>query len=901
MAEVRLTEAVDEAEAAIESGNYDGAIETCQRILGQFPEFARAHRIMGEAFAEQGDLDAARQAYQRTLERDPQSIAAHTGLGMLAEDGNELESAVAHFQVAWEIDPRRRDLREHVSRVSQELYGSDGRLYLTRAALASLHFHAGRWDRAVSEAAQVLQELSSRIDVQVRLAEALWRRGDDEQARQVSSTVLRSLPQAVVPLLILADIERRQGNEQEARDLREKARGIDPDGVRATDLMMVGLDDQADFLAVDEIPLVHEQVVSEEPARYAPALDFMGSDEPEPADEPGGTDGLSQEDSGEPVSESASEPDVQPFSWSDVGDEDLEASDLESASEQPAGIDSPAMDAGEDESFDLLTDDELEQARPGADRPRGYTSMFSSLESEGMEPFVPEGEQDVVPEEPEQLAEESLDDLTLPTDEELDQARPGAERPRGFTGELSALEREGIEPFEPGAGEEDALAAQPDLPAEESDAVLDALSLASDEEVEEARPEDEMPRGYTGELTSLEGEGMEPFDPLAGVPAEPEEVPTPEEPAGEDELDFDWSRVDEEIEEAIPGETPRGHTDELEQLESVGLEPFDFDGDADDAGTDMAAPIADEEVPDEADLDELTQSWSEDEGSDETVSGEFETVDDSGLDSIGVVFDEEEQFDQQTERLRDVDDLWGEFAADDEPLPEPEVDTGEADEFGFDEMIEAFESESGTDTLPPLSDEPVDQPFEAEPVDEGSDLDTTFEAPLDDQEFDDAESGVAPWAGLSPDITAERLGLDSSLLERARQAKSALVERGEIQGDLLLAGGISLEDLSHAVEQEPENVDHRIALAAALTPENPDAALDHYRWIYRHAPDRGADMVDDLCRLADVMRERQVGVHRLLGAVYRRHGDWLAAANHYEESLSSSRRWQQKDRVIEHE
>jgi hypothetical protein len=86
------------------------------------------------------------------------------------------------------------------------------------------------------------------------------------------------------------------------------------------------------------------------------------------------------------------------------------------------------------------------------------------------------------------------------------------------------------------------------------------------------------------------------------------------------------------------------------------------------------------------------------------------------------------------------------------------------------------------------------------------------------------------------------------------------------------------------------NIDHRIALASALIPEHPDEALEQFRWVYRNAPDRGVEIVHDLALLIDVMREREVGVHRLLGALYRRHGDWRLAATHYEESLVSKRR-----------
>jgi tetratricopeptide (TPR) repeat protein len=521
MAELSITEAVNRAEEAIETGNYDRAIETCERILGEMPEFATAYRLMGEARLENGDFEEAKVAFQRTLERDPQSIQAHLGLGRVVEEQQDLQAALAHYQVAWEIDPRRRDLREHVSRLSQQVYGEDGRLYLTRAALASLHFHAGRWDRAISEAAQVLQEQRGRVDVQIRMAEALWRRGDDPQALQVSGTVLRSMPSAVVPLLIQADIHRRQGNEAEAHELLAQARAIDPAGVRAADLVIVGQEDQSEFLLVEEVPTIDERVLTEPAAgHYTPAPDFMTEETPAPTPTP------EPESEPEPfveqqVSESpaSAEPEaappadfrmpdiedtgVQPFRWEDIDDSDLEASDLPE--------DHPA-----------------EQSPPP---------------------------------EPEQPAAEDTVSFELFSDEELDRARPSTDRLPGYTGVLRSLEGEGMRPFDPSNPDDEPASSQPEAP-------------------EEAEPAESTWDEVSADWTEPEPEEMPDTDVEPSEPAPDTVEPMPETPEKKDELDpfdLDWNEVDREIEQAIPGEIPRGYTSELRALDETGVEPFSFD------------------------------------------------------------------------------------------------------------------------------------------------------------------------------------------------------------------------------------------------------------------------------------------------------------------------------------
>ncbi|MEX2426150.1 MAG: tetratricopeptide repeat protein [Thermomicrobiaceae bacterium] len=916
MAEVLLTQAVNQAEEAIESGNYGGAIETCQRILGQFPEFAGAHRIMAEAYAEQGDLESAREAFHRTLERDPQSIPAHLGLGMLTEDAGDRESALAYFQVAWEIDPRRRDLREQVSRISQQLYGADGRLYLTRAALASLHFHAGRWDRAVNESAQVLQEFPSRIDVQVRLAEALWRRGDDQQAKQVGASILRLLPSAVVPLLVLADIYRHEGDRGAAADYLKQARNIDPDGVRAADLIMVGFDDQADFLSVDSIPTIDDQIVHEEPARYARAPDFSAAD----TDEPAYVDHSAEpEDVVVPPEAPYSPPvepqGVRPFSWDDIGDEDLEASDLDvPADDLAADATQPSTD------FSLPTDEELERARPSGERPAGFTGMLNSLDSEGMQPFDPSGG-GPEPSGAEQGSSGSAPepdwmDMPLPTDEELEQSRPKTEELSSHSGVLDSLDLEGMEPFDPFGDEQPAQArpayessqaaevapeSEPEVaPAED---FMEDMSLPSDEELERARPADERPAGFTGMLSSLDSEGMTPFDPEGATDlppelpiesgddpisghgvSEPEPEVESEESGGaidlsdmgeESPFQIDWSQIDGEIEEAIPGEMPRGYTDDLRGLDDFGLEPFSFE----DLSAEAPEEPAGEEVvagADELDLDRLTAGW--DQESDDSSLPPSPDVEE--LDSVGVTFDEEQAREFSETELLSADRLNEPSAA------ESGLTAGE--DWELDELLSSAEGVGDEWGASDIADPGMPETPETLLFD-----DTGHELSTGDEDVHEAvssvgASGTSRVVGIS--VSPERLGLDESLVSRVRQMKQTLIEQGRIGGKVLLPGtGASIESLRRAVENEPAHIQHRIALASALVQEHPDDALEQFRWVYRNAPDHGVEIVKDLGRLIDVMREREVGVHRLLGALYRRHGDWLAAANHYEESLTSKR------------
>jgi tetratricopeptide (TPR) repeat protein len=822
---------VEQAQKAIDGGNYSQAIDTCRRVLGQFPEFAAAHRLMGEAHLEQGEPEAAREAFYQTLLRDPQSIPAHVGLGMIASEAGESEAgeseaALAHFQVAWEIDPRRRDLREHVTRLSREVYGAEGRLFLTRAALASLHFHAGRWSRAITESSQVLQEHENRVDVQIRLAEALWRFGDDEHAERLCSAILDTLPSAVVPLLILADVRRRQGRSDEARGLLERARAIDPDGVRAADLMLVGWDEQAAFFEVEEPPVIDDAMLAEEPAasRYAPAPDFMVEEKPAPASPP--TEPRDQVLSEQTAA--ASEPpadefaEIEPFRWEDITDEDLDSPSAVYSPEE-TGQDQPEQDSV---SFELFSDEDLERARPPEERPRGFTRLLESLEREGMAPFDPSRPAD----QPADLAETRQE------------SAPVHERQEAGPGELS------------GASDVGGL--------------------------------DEM-------LTETQ------IGPAAAEPVE--------DAADDDPLSVDWSKVDEEIQSAIPGEMPRGYTDQLNDLDRHGIQPFSFEPDVTNGFVpeEPAAGSGEESLPEPVDdeLFDLPDFDLSDEPLGPADRGQMTALPqdfDFDFDDVAREMDVRQDDEPAHETL--LSETFSGFSFD-EDMPsfgDDETDdiadvAGEGD---VPDWLEAdvadLEADEVSDVVtgePMAVSEPVQGPVSEEDV-----LSALIGAGEDDlaepwHEEPEPASAAAPGTGGLVDTrgSVEALGMDASLLDRLRSAKAQLVGLGRLKGDERLPGvGPSIEELEAELALEPGNPERHLTLANALAEVDPPRALDEYRWVFRHAGGPLDSALAGVIQLAESGGNTVVAAHRLAGAIYRRRGDWQASASHYEESLVAS-------------
>ena len=741
-----LTEVVREVEEAIDDGDYAAAVDTARHVLGQFPEFATAHRLLGDAYLEQHDLIAAERAYTDTLQRDPQSATAYAGLGAIAEERGDLDAALSYTQAAWEIAPERVELRDRVVRLAQQCYGSDGRLHLTRAALASLHAGAGRWSRVIFECAAVLAEQPDRVDVQLRLAEALWRRGDDGRAADVCRSVLRQAPMAVGALLILADIERRAGNEASARALLNQARAIDADGVRAADLITVDHGDGASFLRLSDMPVLRDdQPVAPRPPqpRYEPAPDFLMPSVPE------------------------------------------------SANMVPAPM--------------------TETTRPG---------------------------------------------LPLPSDEEIEAARPSSESQTGYTEMLESLEVEGITPFhfdEPGEQ------AEASAPVDDED-IESLLSLASDEEIEAARPPESEPRGFTGYFQTLDESGIAPFDLL------------------EVDDEGDWlSDV---------------HTD-------TAAEPKTEDRPWVDSGTSGAGDIFSDWDALEADLREAAPF---DETSDQP-SGEPVVVEELGLFFVfffffwwpfdigltlepenGVVVedDQEDLFESMwrvEERDVDIQKTTVENAPA-VPLPmEAPEDVSSGDLSGSEpEPIEsAAEAESQVDLVRDAGEVTVEGVVPAEDIGTGST--PAVGGPLAEPELDRVRALMT------------RVGFRAELFDLARAAKARLVEEGRIDGTLLPGvepPGPTIEELEAALGAEPDNAEVRLALAAALAKAGDVArALDHYHRLFHS----GIDLTPQLPELIALVDGGSAAVrmdgHRLIGAMCRQAGDTRVASSHYRASLEA--------------
>jgi hypothetical protein len=214
----------------------------------------------------------------------------------------------------------------------------------------------------------------------------------------------------------------------------------------------------------------------------------------------------------------------------------------------------------------------------------------------------------------------------------------------------------------------------------------------------------------------------------------------------------------------------------------------------------------------------------------------------------------------------------------------------------------------------PVASEPAAEMLFEEPTSEQS-LDRYFSSPV----AADVERFAAPTAPLvswfdeapaqAPTVPTQtqptratdldglrasigRLGIDRGLFDRGREEKIRLVQAGRIQGSNYLPGaepaGPSLQQLEEQVRSHPDDGEARLHLASALIDANEAGrALDEYRHIFRSRNGSTEELTAGLLRIAAKGANVAPAAHRVLGAVYRRSGNYALSASHYQSSLEA--------------
>ena len=218
MTTILLHEYVEQVEKLIDDNRLVEAIEHCRHILHSYPRHIATYRVMGKAMLEKKEYAAANDLFLRILGADPNDFISHVGLSIIYKEESQYDQALWHLERAFEIQPYNVAIQGEM----RKLYDGQsetrpGIIPLTRGALARLYMQGELYQQAISELRRVLKEEPSRVDLQVLLAEALWRDDRRIDAEEMCLTVLEELPNCIVLNAILAEIWLQTGRIPEAQ------------------------------------------------------------------------------------------------------------------------------------------------------------------------------------------------------------------------------------------------------------------------------------------------------------------------------------------------------------------------------------------------------------------------------------------------------------------------------------------------------------------------------------------------------------------------------------------------------------------------------------------------------------------------------------------------------------
>jgi glycosyltransferase involved in cell wall biosynthesis len=215
-----IDRAVIEVEACINAGDFLDAVDRIEMLFstGSVPLYHQANllRLVGDCFTRLGDSASGKNAYNKAVNIDPFSAKSHIGLGTVALTRNSFDGAVIHFQKAVSLAPN-------------DEMGSFG-LGLAFQGLGEIN-EANKW---IANACRLNPMNAPAVFSLVKIA---FDRDSYDDARNALCRYIGQKPQDLNMVFSLAGIEFKTGNSTAAEMLLTQMLSIDPNDVRAHQLL----------------------------------------------------------------------------------------------------------------------------------------------------------------------------------------------------------------------------------------------------------------------------------------------------------------------------------------------------------------------------------------------------------------------------------------------------------------------------------------------------------------------------------------------------------------------------------------------------------------------------------------------------------------------------------------
>jgi tetratricopeptide (TPR) repeat protein len=269
MPDIRLRDYTAKIKKMIREVRLDEAIAHCRHILHHYPKHIETYCLLGEACLEKEMYRESIEFFQRTLSGDPESLISRVGLGVIYDEQGALPEAIWQLERAFELSPGNAEVRRELQRLYARRDGSDkGRLKLTRGALGRLYGRNGLYERAIGEFQAVLYQDPDLPDIQVALAESLWREGRRLEAVETCQDLLEKLPNCLKANLILGAIWVPSENAEAGQERLEVARTLDPENLQAQEMMGQESPLPPEDVFLPELEAVPEDLELVGPARW---------------------------------------------------------------------------------------------------------------------------------------------------------------------------------------------------------------------------------------------------------------------------------------------------------------------------------------------------------------------------------------------------------------------------------------------------------------------------------------------------------------------------------------------------------------------------------------------------------------------------------------------------------
>ncbi len=227
---MKLRDFLQWGEQALDLHNFELSEDIARHLLRQSPSNLAARALLGRVYLKSGQLEQAEEQLLQSLDMDPEDVDILTSLAELLESLGKDAARLDVLRRAFECDPTLTDIKQQMIAIERGSGGGDnGNGFLTRTGLARIHLRSGLLEHAIAEFRQLLEDSQVHWSAQVALMEAYWLNGNRQATSRLADEIVREHPNCLKAILLSADVRAHMGLIDQARQLFERARQVDPD------------------------------------------------------------------------------------------------------------------------------------------------------------------------------------------------------------------------------------------------------------------------------------------------------------------------------------------------------------------------------------------------------------------------------------------------------------------------------------------------------------------------------------------------------------------------------------------------------------------------------------------------------------------------------------------------